>query len=77
MGYSVRTLLKTSTTIVLQAKLGNYIPVSRLSSLAVDTEGLKIRLAVICRYAVLVMDVKKPLVIQEASIRRIGRVIRM
>jgi hypothetical protein len=63
--------------IVPQAKLDNDFPVTRLSSMAVDTEGLQIRLAVICLYAVLVMDVKKPLVIREASIRRIGRVIRM
>lgn len=45
--------------------------------MAVDTEGLQIRLAVICLYAVLVMDVKKSLVIRDASIRRIGRVLRM
>jgi hypothetical protein len=44
--------------------------------MAVDTEGLQIRLAVIGLYAVLVMDVKKPLVIRDASTRQIGRVIR-
>jgi hypothetical protein len=76
MDYSVRALLKISTTIVPQAKLGNYFPVSRLSSLAVDIEGLQIRLAVICLYDVFVMDEKKSLVIRDASIRRIGRVIR-